>query len=251
MAKLSRRAFLTGAAAAAAGGYLTYRLATRAPSVSQVRYRLRRRDGAWTKPLSKTDVLAALRGRASKHPGPYRLRRWCDDCTWGKPRELSAILERLREVLPKVHVGTTYSVKADADDGVIWDLRKVEVDLSCTTDTQGTPAIDRIYCTVAKLFDGVESWGICACRRVRGGTSWSQHAWCNAWDIHHDDPAVMQRIADFLVANAYALDVVTVIYRDRIWTRAEGWHAYGGVYHGDHVHVEGYPLMTGTPPCAR
>lgn len=170
--KLSRRAFLAGAAAAAAGGYLTYRL-TRAPSVSRIRYRLRRRGGAWTKPLSKTDVLAVLRERASKHPAPYRLRRWCEGCGWGRPRELAGILDRLREVLPKVHVGATYSVRAA--DGVTWDLRKVEIDLTCTSDTQGTPAIDRIYCTVARFFDGVESWGICACRRVRGGTAWSQH----------------------------------------------------------------------------
>lgn len=245
--KISRRAFIVGAAAAAAGGYLAYRV-TRAPSVSQVRYRLRRRGGAWTRPLTKTDVLEALRARASRHPGPYRLRRWCDGCTWGRPRELSAILERLREVLPKVPVGTTYSVRAD--DGATWDLRKVEIDLTCTSDTQGTSAIDRIYCTVVQFFPTVESWGICACRRVRGGSNWSQHAYCNAWDIH-DESTVMARVADFLVANAYQLDVATVIYDRRIWTRDRGWHAYDGTNpHTDHVHVEGYPLRTGTPPCA-
>jgi hypothetical protein len=248
MIRLTRRRFLVGAAATAAGAAMLSRLLTRAPSVIQVRYRLRRLpSGEWSKPLRKADLLALVRKRVGKHPAPYRLKR--DDGEWGPPRTLDEIIDRLRVVLPKVPVGTRYRI--GADDGATWLLRKVEIDLSCTQDTQGTDAIDRIYCTVVSRWRGVENWGICNCKRVAGSSTWSQHAWCNAWDIHHDSAAVMREIADFLVANAVPLDVAEVIYDGRIWTRDRGWRAYGGVNpHTNHIHVSGYPLKTGIPPCA-
>jgi hypothetical protein len=55
-----------------------------------------------------------------------------------------------------------------------------------------------------------------------------------------------------LVKNYNVLDVAEVIYNRRIWTRSEGWRTYGGSNpHTDHIHVSGFPLATGVPPCAR
>lgn len=216
-------------------------------SLIQTRYRLRNvPDGKWTKPAKKERVLDILQNRASKHEPEFRLKR--GEGRWSTPKPLSDIIGRLREVLPKVDVGTMYRIKSS--DGAVWEIRKVEINLVVVADTIGTPAIDKIYGTVVNQFHGVESWGIYNCRHIAGSSNWSQHAFKNAWDIHHD--TLMGDIADFLVKNYDVLDVAEVIYNRRIWTRSEGWHAYGGIDpHTDHIHVSGFPLATGVPPCAR
>jgi hypothetical protein len=55
------------------------------------------------------------------------------------------------------------------------------------------------------------------------------------------------RIANWAVANAWALDVKYVIFNGRIWTRSRGWHGYRHpsdpcncnptLRHDDHVHI--------------
>jgi hypothetical protein len=55
------------------------------------------------------------------------------------------------------------------------------------------------------------------------------------------------RIANWAVANAWALDVKYVIFNGRIWTRGRGWHGYRHpsdpcncnptLRHDDHVHI--------------
>jgi hypothetical protein len=203
-------------------------------------------DGKWTKPAKKERVLDILQNRASKHEPEFRLKR--DEGRWSAPKPLSDIIGRLRKVLPKVDVGTRYRIKSS--DGAVWEIRKVEISLVVVADTIGTPAIDKIYGTVVNRFRGVENWGIYSCRRIAGSSRWSQHAFKNAWDIHHG--TLMGEIADFLVKNYDILDVAEVIYNRRIWTRSEGWRTYSGSNpHTDHIHVSGFPLATGVPPCAR
>lgn len=104
------------------------------------------------------------------------------------------------------------------------------------------------------------------CRKISGSSSWSQHSWGNAVDLF---PKTGNDVADardrriIAAAAVYQathrtranrfkkLDVAEVIDHDgrRIWTPEYGWHAYGGTT-GNHVHVSGSPLKSGTPPCA-
>lgn len=91
-----------------------------------------------------------------------------------------------------------------------------------------------------------------ACRKIRGSTTtWSQHAWGNALDAFASHDA-LPKPARWLVRHFRLLRVHRVIYHDREWDRLERrWEHYGGVFHGNHIHVEGSPSRGGTPPCAR
>lgn len=119
-------------------------------------------------------------------------------------------------------------------------------------DTTGNARVDAMHTAVWDRFHGkVSSFGICSCRPIDGTNEWSQHAYCNAEDIH-GSPSVMQNVANFLVKDHKKYDVCNVIYNHRIWNSPAGWHAYSGINpHTDHVHADFLPQGTGTPPCAR
>lgn len=116
----------------------------------------------------------------------------------------------------------------------------------------------------------IDHAGVYSCRRISGSSTWSQHAWSNAVDLfpqpkrtkrgYVDSDEARTIIANAVVRNATRrtvanrgrkLKVAQVIDHDgrRIWTPERGWHAYTGSL-GNHVHVSGAPLKTGTPPCA-
>jgi hypothetical protein len=78
--------------------------------------------------------------------------------------------------------------------------------------------------------------GIDSCRKIADSNTWSQHAWGNALDIQPVDRAQGDRIAAYLRSNGGSLNVGGVLW----WVKD----------HYDHVHVEGMPKQTGTPPCA-
>lgn len=135
-----------------------------------------------------------------------------------------------------------------------------------STGTQ-TAAVARIVRVLqrAKVAPRIARAGVYNCRRIAGSSSWSQHAWGNAVDLFPDPPtfddqADLRAVADAAVYQAThrtpanrgrRLAVARVIDHDagRQWTPSEGWHVYGGTK-GPHVHVEGAPIRTGTPPCA-
>ncbi len=117
----------------------------------------------------------------------------------------------------------------------------------------------------AKIHAAISLAQVFACRRIEGSSSWSQHAYGNATDLFPSgDPeshaAKRRAIANFVVKNTTTrtlanhgrkLAVAEVIDHDarRIWTPSRGWHEYTGTT-GDHVHVSGSPLRSGTPACA-
>ncbi len=130
-----------------------------------------------------------------------------------------------------------------------------------------TPAVARIVRVMqrSKVAPRIARAGVYNCRKVAGTSVWSQHAWGNAADLFPDPPAMddeadRRAIAEAVVLQATRrtvanrgrrLAVAEVIDHDarRIWTPALGWHGYGGST-GDHVHVSGAPLRSGTPDCA-
>jgi hypothetical protein len=130
-----------------------------------------------------------------------------------------------------------------------------------------TAQIERVVRVLqrAKIRHSINYASVYACRKIAGSDSWSQHSWGNAVDLFprgdidsHD--AVRRAIANFVVKNTTQrttanlgrkLAVSEVIDHSgrRIWTPERGWHEYTGTT-GDHVHVSGDPLRSGTPPCA-
>lgn len=130
-----------------------------------------------------------------------------------------------------------------------------------------TAAIKRV-CRVlerAKIRHRINYAQVFSCRKISGSSSWSQHAYGNAVDLFprgdiESHAAARRAIANFIVKNTTTktlanlgrkLAVAEVIDHSgrRIWTPGQGWHAYGGTA-GDHVHVSGAPLRSGTPACA-
>lgn len=88
--------------------------------------------------------------------------------------------------------------------------------------------------------------GVCNCRKKRGSSSWSHHAWCNAGDFMvGNDKELGDRIAAFLVANRNRLGIYRILwYGKSLFTG----NTISG--HRDHLHVVPYPYGIGTPPCA-
>lgn len=218
-----------------------------------IKYRFRRADLGqdWTEDAGFV-VTAARVWKASKklRPGPFSIRRWDDDDSgdWGRDRPRREAVRRFLGFVKNSKEGDYWSLKGDGDKRLI--VRTIETQAR-VVNTAGNPRIDRIYSEVVAKFDHVGSAGICACRPIAGSSTWSQHAYCNAWDIVASFNE-MGKISAWLVANHGRLDIHTVIFNHRIWSAASGWHAYTGVDpHTGHVHVDCDPWGNGTPPCAR
>jgi hypothetical protein len=203
----------------------------------------------WTKPSDLSVAIENITKRASEVGRPYRIAEKGDD--FGPKRTIPEVKTVLSKKAEAGEVGDKWLLSA-GDAAKTFVLRKVTTKLKLI-DTVGTNQVDLIYSAVTAKFQNVISWGICNCRSIAGSSSWSQHAWCHAWDIHAT-PAVMQAVFDFLVKEAKAkrLPVAHAIYNRKIWTPSEGLHGYGGSNpHTDHVHVDASPNFSGTPPCAR
>jgi hypothetical protein len=137
---------------------------------------------------------------------------------------------------------------------------------STSYETDAIKRIIRVLRRADRIASLIGQGEVFNCRRIAGSTSWSQHAWGNAIDLFprapaSDDDHQRYVIAHWIVWQAThrtrvnrmrPLPVAEVIDHDArvIWTPARGWHRYTGTT-GDHVHVSGFPLMVGTPPCAR
>ncbi len=103
-----------------------------------------------------------------------------------------------------------------------------------------TPAAVRVYRAVCNNFPQVGHYG--------GWDNHGEHTSGRALDIMTGDAALGTAIADFLRANAAALNLYNVIWRQHIFTQergGEGWRPMGDrgsatANHYDHVHVSVY-----------
>lgn len=185
----------------------------------------------------------------------YRLRRPGSD--YGPPLALPVLMHRVRN-LTKIaaaedFIGYKLVARSDTAGAETYAIMLTDPapDL---TDTPGNAYVDLVYTMVFAKFERATNLGNCYCRHIDGSSSWSQHAYCNAQDFGAPmGPYFWQtldQIAAYIVGNAAQWGTETVIVRDRIWTRGNGWNYYGGQYHY-HVHTDGYPNGVGTPDCAR
>jgi hypothetical protein len=82
----------------------------------------------------------------------------------------------------------------------------------------------------------LRQWGVYNRRYIAGTRTWSQHAWGNAWDIG------IPRMADGDVLYSWLLQ------QRRVGALPIGTILWRVPDHFDHIHVEGTPKQTGTPP---
>jgi hypothetical protein len=104
----------------------------------------------------------------------------------------------------------------------------------------------------------ITSAGVFNCKQIAGSSTFSQHSWGNAVDLMAA-PDDLERIAHNVVNQGTKktkanggdlLPVDRVIYKDREWRPDQGWFAYMGEPHTNHVHIDFRPALDGRPPCA-
>jgi len=227
-------------------------------TVEEVRYRTKLEGGVWGRALKLDDVQEAWAVKAHRQKEPFRFKvlvydpeetAWDWSNEWGPFRKFQVAYDHLPSRLKDMHVGNTLLTETDHRSILV---RKVRTNIQ-VPDSPGNEAIDIIRWYLYRQFPQLESWGICNCRLVAGTWSWSQHAYCNAEDVH-GGAEVMQKAAAFLKRKGNAGDIPLgqVIYNRRYWEPSfADWKPYYGVNpHTDHVHFGG-PNRSGTPECAR
>lgn len=99
-----------------------------------------------------------------------------------------------------------------------------------------TPAVTSIIAKVNAKFGPTGNKGIDNCRYIKDTTTWSQHAWGNAVDFDVYGVTAQRPYVTYVESLP---EVGTVL-----------WASNRPADHTDHIHVEGVPKQTGTPPCA-
>lgn len=107
-----------------------------------------------------------------------------------------------------------------------------------------TSRVKAVWRFVYTWFPHAATLGIYNCRKIAGSSSWSEHAWADAWDITDHDTSASGKPSNYMDAIVAAirhrqgeLHVTRVLWRD------------GGV-HDRHAHVDLDPDHGGSPPCA-
>jgi len=123
-----------------------------------------------------------------------------------------------------------------------------------------TPRMKRAIAVAQRrpFAEDVTSCGVFNCKITAGTTLYSAHALGDAGDFMaaRED---LRRIAYGIVEDAEKrtkfnrfrkTDIVFVVFEDRQWVKGEGWSAYGGVRHTNHVHAACSFSTSVKPPCA-
>lgn len=197
--------------------------------------------------LAKKDGVTATDHAKLKRRGAER---W--SFTDLRPKELR---DKLEERVPKGDLGDTFVIGTPNPD------RQVRIRVVHTAphviDTVGTHPVDLIYSFLVREFPNHVNLGIYNCRRIGdAGSSWSEHAFKNAYDAGGPQHLV-RAMGDAVEERARRgeLPASQVIRIREIWTPSVGWHPYTGTDpHTGHTHISGAPLLAlagRTPECAR
>lgn len=203
----------------------------------------------WTEPDDLRPTARWIRNRAILAGGPYNLKTEGED-HWGPNRKLGSAMDFLRHQTKDLHVGQGEELAAN-NKAAIFRIRKVQINLT-VRKTEGNDKIDLIWSVAVSSFPSIINWGICSCRMIAGTSEWSQHAYCNAIDIHAS-ANVMSELFYAMIREAERgrVPIAHIIHSYKIWEPGVGIHSYSGVNpHTDHVHIDAAPNYSGTPSCA-
>ncbi|MCX5790011.1 MAG: hypothetical protein NTX64_16135 [Elusimicrobia bacterium] len=223
-------------------------------------------SGTWSQARPLEPTLADVKARL-KSGGSYRVQIQ-NETAWGQWQSGAAALDHVDWRLRTRHVGDVLDVDTRDRSGKPGSDILVRIvrqdskapkpdDVSAVTGgpvkpakTPGNDAVDLLHAAAWKAFPDLESWGICNCRHIAGSSSWSQHSWCNAEDLHRDIKGLgykrsMDPVAEWLHANRSRYGIENIVWRRDPKCDEPTYD------HCDHIHVDMVPNRKGTPPCAR
>jgi hypothetical protein len=164
---------------------------------------------------------------------------------WGPWRPKGEIMDRVDRRVSRMGVGPKLITQRKSDREQL-SIREVE---AVVPNLNAAPELEKIHAAVWNEFD-VRSGGLYLCRFIDGTHTVSKHGYLkddpNGWKGAAEDIFVINggmadlvNVAEFIVngTKKNVLEAATVIVDRKIWTPAQGWHAYTGEQHF-HVHVD-------------
>jgi len=202
----------------------------------------------WGLPRTLPNVIGAARDAMLSHRAlemGFQVRPQVRDW-WSEPEQLNDALLRYTSHLAGSEVEAVWYIRA-VSDGYKWKAKSTDQNPAAILNTTGTQAIDILVGTVVQAYPKVESLGLCVCKRISGSNTYSQHSWCNGFDMKGPGPwgsRTSVAYLDDIAAYLSRLDAKGYVpLAQLIW---RGTSHYPG-----HIHLSGDPMHTGTPPCAR
>ena len=197
------------------------------------RWALEADDPSWRNEAGIAETIKDVREPLADGKGPYRIKLRGKHETFSNERGLPDTLDRLEDRLRSSEIGDFFVVEPDKGRTAwVRAVRKEEPDV----DAPGglTPSAAKLYEEIwGKFPNGLTYWGGFNCRSIAGTSSWSQHAWGNALDVHTATMGLGDDVARFCRTLKLAAETL--------------WKVPN---HFDHVHVTAAPKKAGTPPCA-
>jgi len=195
----------------------------------------------WTRPGGQAAALDALDRRAKRRrAGGFRLKER-GDRNYGRRVDYRELRSRARARMGHLRIGEVLQVLNEGNLDV-YLVRAIQIE-AIVPDTVGNRAIDKIHGALWSWRPKLNSWGICARRKIAGTTTWSQHSpWprgpngkgSNAEDVQARTMAEGDAVAAKLRRlKQDGLPVGLILWRVPS--------------HYDHVHYQGEPERTGQP----
>ena len=184
--------------------------------------------------------------------GPFRMKLAKAD-RWGPKRTAPELRSRLGPRIGSLKANEVLWI----DNQKAWPrtvrIRPVIVSYDPLDLPNATENCEEVIAFLRKRFPNHLNLGWFNCRRIAGSSSWSQHAFGNAYDAGGPLTLVKAMGAACIAeAKAGRLPAVEVICNRQKWTPQDGIEPYRGVDpHTGHIHVTAAPYLTGIPPCAR
>lgn len=205
------------------------------------------RDGSITKYLHLPRAIERLAAKLDTYPtihtdGKVKFNsensQW-PKAAWMTPQEALKKATTVMKKARKPGVDVFITVPRKNGDGFVNPLRIFTVEDAAegkfVYSGTITPAMRKACEKLYAAFPQGENWGVYNCRRIAGSSTWSEHSWGAANDIHFDKMSDGDKAAAWLKKN-YGSQLNELLWRVPS--------------HYDHIHWSLKPDHTGTPPCA-
>lgn len=205
----------------------------------------------WGTPVAEPRAYDKALALSKASRGPYHL-KLREDPRWGPARNFVELKDALTKRMNTLRLGEVLLIDNSKVRTETVRLRRCLIDVDPLDLSNCTETCEVIIFWLRETYPTHLNFGWYNCRRVAGSTTWSQHAWGNAYDAG-GTLNLVRTMGNALVAQAKrgALPIAQVIFDHQVWEPDTGLRPYNGVDpHTGHVHITARPQMPGTPPCA-